>query len=385
MLYALRVMRLEWCRVELWDDSVLQPGDGSGLTVRIRQRHALLGILRNPSLGFGDGFSAGSIEVEGGLVRFLERLYLSRMASINRVVPWLWDVLAGRRYGNSLGESRDNIQSHYDLGNDFYALWLDERMIYTCAYYREPSYTLSQAQVAKLDHVCRKLVLEPGQRVLELGCGWGALALHMAERYGVHVTAYNISHAQIAYAREKARAAGLDARVEFVEDDYRSARGDFDRVVSVGMLEHVGVENYTALGAVIDRCLSSSGLGLIHTIGRSAPRKMDPWIERSIFPGAHPPTLAEMMKIFSPYPLDVIDFENLRLHYAKTCEDWLERYDAQHAHIEQKFDAYFARAWRLYLAGSVAAFLSNSLDLFQVLFARTGNTNVPMTRDYMYR
>ena len=220
--------------------------------------------------------------------------------------------------------------------------------------------------------------------MLELGCGWGALALHMAERYGCTVVAFNISSEQIAYARERARTLGLEHRVTFVEDDYRNASGTFDRVVSVGMLEHVGVENYRRLGAVVDRCLSNRGLGLIHSIGRAYPGRMDAWTERRIFPGAHPPTLAEMESIFAPFRLTVLDVENLRMHYARTCQDWLHRYEARIDDVVRMFDADFARAWRLYLAASAAAFLANSLQLYQVLFASGQNNDVPLTRDYVY-
>ena len=184
----------------------------------------------------------------------------------------------------------------------------------------------------------------------------------------------------LAYSRQRARDAGLDNRVEFIEDDYRNLRGRFDAFVSVGMLEHVGVENYPELGALIERSLTDSGRGLIHSIGRDCPSSMNPWIERRIFPGATPPSLSEMMQIFEPFGLSVLDVENLRLHYAKTLEHWLERYENASDSVSAMFDPAFVRAWRLYLAGSLAAFRSGAMQLFQVSFARSGYNQIPWTR-----
>ena len=194
----------------------------------------------------------------------------------------------------------------------------------------------------------------------------------------------NISNEQLAYARGRAQAEGLADSVQFIEDDYRNVRGEFDAFVSVGMLEHVGVDQYHALAAVIDRSLKDAGRGLIHTIGRDRPSPMTPWIERNIFPGARPPSLSQMMQIFEPSGFSVLDVENLRLHYAKTLEHWLGRYEANIALVAQMFDAAFVRAWRLYLAGSLAAFRSGDMQLFQVSFNRSGRNGVPWTRHYLY-
>lgn len=370
--------------VVLWDGT--SAGEDRGLSVHFRDRGALWHVMRDPPVHLGDLYSVGRVEVVGDLVAFLERTYAA--------------VEAGRRGGNSawwklwtgvapeersITAARDNIYRHYDLGNEFYSLWLDrEAMQYTCAYFPEPGMTLEAAQRAKMDHVCRKLRLRPGQRVIEAGCGWGGLALHMAREYGVQVQAWNISREQIRYATEKARAQGLDGRVTYIEDDYRNIRGECDAFVSVGMLEHVGPENYPALGEVIDRCLAPEGLGLIHTIGRNRPEPLNGWIQRRIFPGAHPPSLREMMDIFEPRGFSVLDVENLRLHYAETLRHWMARYLAAFDEVRAMRNAEFARAWHLYLAGSVAAFTSGSMQLFQVVFARGGNNAVPATRRDLY-
>jgi cyclopropane-fatty-acyl-phospholipid synthase len=257
-------------------------------------------------------------------------------------------------------------------------------MQYTCAYFSQPGMSLEAAQRAKMDHVCRKLRLRPGQRVFEAGCGWGGFALHMAREYGVEVRAWNISREQVRYATERARREGLERRVSYVEDDYRNMRGDCDAFVSVGMLEHVGPENYPELGQVIDRCLAPGGFGLIHSIGRNRPEPMNGWIERRIFPGAQPPSLGEMMAIFEPCGFSVLDVENLRLHYAETLRHWMARYLSVLDQVKATRGEEFARAWELYLAGSVAAFSVGTMQLFQVLFARGRNNDLPASRRHLY-
>ena len=369
----------------LWDGQEIASARRPAVArVLIRDRGAMLKLIANPELGFGEMYTAERIEVQGDLVDSLE--------AINRALPRTDRGQIGKKLlapfngsrRNTEPRARRNIHHHYDIGNDFYKLWLDPNLVYTCAYFSEPTMGLEEAQAAKLDYVCRKLRLAPGETVLEAGCGWGALALHMARHYGVTVTAYNISKEQIAYARERARAEGLEGRVQFIEDDYRNAGGEFDAFVSVGMLEHVGVDQYQALGAVIDRSLKDAGRGLIHSIGRDRPGPLTPWIERNIFPGACPPSLSQMTQIFEPFGFSVLDVENLRLHYAKTLEHWMERYEANVERVAQMFDPAFVRAWRLYLAGSLAAFRSGDMQLFQVSFSRSGHNRIPWTRHYLY-
>ena len=219
-------------------------------TMVIQDRSTLAGLLRDPEVNFGDAYMDGRIEVEGDLVRFLEAIYqaMENSSGYRQVgIPACASKWMDLSQDNSRHGSRNNIHRHYDLGNDFYKLWLDEQLLYTCAYFPTPSSTLEHAQIAKMDHVCRKLRLQPGETVVEAGCGWGALALHMAREYGVSVKAYNVSHEQIAFARERARAEGLSDRVEYIEDDYRAISGKFDVFVSVGMLEHVGSGSFPGI------------------------------------------------------------------------------------------------------------------------------------------
>jgi cyclopropane-fatty-acyl-phospholipid synthase len=361
-------------------------GESSPLhRVVVRDRSTLWRLILDPRFQFGETYSEGRLEVEGDLVQFLRDLYRCGLAAENsgryagRVAKWLH-----RPRRNSLAGSRENIHHHYDIGNDFYRLWLDEQLVYTCAYFAEPSYTLEKAQIAKMDHVCRKLRLRPEETVMEAGCGWGSLALHMARHYGVRVRAFNISREQIAYARDRCRREGLEDRVEYVLDDWRTMRGKCDVFVSVGMLEHVGPANYRELGDVIHRLIGHHGRGLIHTIGRNKPRSVDPWIERRIFPGGYPPSLGELMQIFEPREFSIHDVENIRLHYAETLRHWRVRFEKAVDRVREMFDERFVRMWRLYLAGSQAAFDVGSLQLFQVLFAPGSSNDVPLTRAYQY-
>ena len=371
-------------QIMLWNGQKISNHHGNEVAqVVIRDRGALMKLIADPELNFGEMYSAQRIDVHGSLLDFLDAVYrVWPFRSPRKMEKILAPLKDARR--NTLAGSRKNIQHHYDIGNDFYKLWLDQRMLYTCAYFTDSNLSLEDAQLAKMDHVCRKLRLQPGEKVIEAGCGWGALAMHMARHYAVTVQAYNISKEQISYARHRARAEGLEGKVEFIEDDYRKVKGQFDAFVSVGMLEHVGVENYEALGAVINRSLKDNGRGLIHSIGLNFPRPMDAWTERHIFPGANPPSLAQMMSIFEPYDFSVLDVENLRLHYAKTLEHWLHRYEENVDLVEEMFDQEFVRAWRLYLAGSLTAFKNGGMQLFQVSFTRAANNQIPLTRQHLY-
>jgi cyclopropane-fatty-acyl-phospholipid synthase len=372
--------------VEFWDGSAISAsGVEAAGTIVIRSRAALWRLLTSPDVGFGECFSDGAIRIEGSLVDLMTTINRAvARISLNSVAGWL-AYHPFRRHSHSIAACRGSIHHHYDIGNAFYRLWLDPRMQYTCAYFSAQDLTLEQAQFAKLEHVCRKLRLRPGERVFEAGCGWGGLALHMASRYGVSVRAFNLSSEQVAFAREQAEKQGLTGRVEFIEDDYRNVTGRYDAFISVGMLEHVGLESFPELGKVINRVLTPAGRGLLHSIGRNRPCPLDPWTDKHIFPGAYPPSLREMLSIFEPIGFSILDVENLRLHYARTLTEWLERFETAAPEVSRMFDDKFVRMWRMYLAGSIATFETGGLQLFQVVFARESNNKVPWTRDDLYR
>jgi cyclopropane-fatty-acyl-phospholipid synthase len=356
--------------------NLFDSGPGRVATVLLRDRRTLLGLAIDPEGYFGDAYGDGRIDVRGDLANALEAAY--------RALAGQPDGATSSRVGmdaHSVPASRANARHHYDLGNDFYRLWLDERMVYSCAYFPREGMSLEEAQVAKFERICAKLRLRPGERVVEAGCGWGTLALHMARRYGVSVRAFNVSAEQVRYARSRAAAEGLSGRVEFVENDYRNIDGRFDAFVSVGMLEHVGRENFGRLGAVIQRGLDPEhGRGLLHFIGRDRPRPLNAWIRKRIFPGAYPPTLSEVATaVVAAARLSVLDVENLRPHYATTLGQWLSRFDSVADRVRARYGEDFTRAWRLYLAGSEAAFRTGWLQLFQVVFGVNGR-DVPWSR-----
>jgi cyclopropane-fatty-acyl-phospholipid synthase len=362
-------------RFVLWDGHEIGPSASAAVgTIRFMNRWALFSWVWDAELNFGETYMSGAVDIRGDLIALLEAIY--RAIPLTKQRPWwLWQPTSEE------SAARENVHHHYDLGNEFYRLWLDREMVYTCAYFPEPDSTLEEAQVAKMDLVCRKLQLTPGDRVIEAGCGWGSLALFMARRYGARVRAFNLSTEQIAYARARAAREGLADRVEFIEDDFRSARGVCDVFVSIGMLEHVGLAHYPTLGEVMGRTLAPNGRGLLHFIGRNQAAPLNPWIVKRIFPGAYPPTLRETFEhVLEPQALSVLDVENLRLHYAKTLEHWRRRFEAASQQVEGLFDESFVRAWRLYLAGSQVSFTTGAMQLFQVLFARGATNAIPWTR-----
>jgi cyclopropane-fatty-acyl-phospholipid synthase len=377
----------------------LPQGEEPVAVIRLHDRRALLALMQKPELSFGELFTNGRLTIEGDLVATMEAIDMGIQRALRESGPFakmLRRAFEKRPRLNSLAGSKENIHTHYDLGNDFYSLWLDEdHMQYTCAYYPEEhpadhsdndvqkAFTLEQAQAAKLDLVCRKLDLKPGETVVEAGSGWGGLARYIARHYGVRVRSFNISREQVDYARERADREGLGNAIEYVEDDYRNITGTYDAFVSVGMLEHVGLANYGGLGEVMQRCLNGHGRGLIHSIGRNVSRPMNEWVESYIFPGAYPPTLKEMMDIFEPYEFQIMDVENLRSHYARTLTQWLERYEQNADKVGAMFDESFVQAWRLYLCASISAFTRGQLQLFQVLFQCQGANRLPVTRERM--
>jgi cyclopropane-fatty-acyl-phospholipid synthase len=366
-------------RLELWDGS--SPGNAPREPIGdllIRDRRMLIGLATNADLWFGEGYMARRLDIRGPVRDVFAALSRASL----RDPSWRERAAAALAFANTLTGSRRNVQHHYDLGNDFYQLWLDRELVYTCAYFPDRATPLEAAQRAKLDLVCRKLRLKPGETVCEAGCGWGALALHMAREYGVRVRAFNVSREQLDYARSRAAREGLGDRVEFVDDDYRNASGRFDVFVSVGMLEHVGLRHFPTLAAVLRRTIRrTGGRGLLHFIGRDVRRPLNAWIRRRIFPGAYAPTLAEVTtRVLGPAGMSVTDVENLRLHYARTLALWSERFAAVEEQVLARFGDEFTRAWKLYLSGSEAAFATGWMQLFQVVFAPRESSPPSWTR-----
>jgi cyclopropane-fatty-acyl-phospholipid synthase len=372
-------------RLVLKDRAVWTPDTSPIADVIISDLRTLLTLVFSPEIGFGDAYAEGRVQVEGDLTDLLEAVYDSM--ALGNLDNWYYKLKSRwleQTQANTLLKSRKNIRQHYDLGTNFFQLWLDSQMVYTCAYFPHSSATLEEAQIAKMEHVCRKLRLQPGETVVEAGAGWGALALHMAKYHGVKVKAFSISHEQTLYARRRAGEEGLSRRVEFIEEDYRNISGRFDAFVSVGMVEHVGLDCFKQLGGVIHRSLKSSGCGLIQFLGRPYAFPLSAWTRKRIFPGTNAPTLRQVMNIFEPWTLTVVDVENLRPHYAKTLEHWLNRFERSAPSISEMFGTDFVRSWRLYLCGSLAGFRAGTLELFQVSFTHSASRQIPWSRAHLY-
>ena len=366
-------------------------GKGSPIVVRIKTNSAMRGIALNPRLRVGEAYMDGSLVIESGsLYEFME------LVAINSSLPYQgFDFLRNainffrRRLAqwNPEAKSKQNVAHHYDLSNDFYRLWLDEDMQYSCAYFRSPGSSLTLAQIDKKKHIAAKLLLQPRMKVLDIGCGWGGMAITLAKDYGVSVLGVTLSERQLVLARERAKAAGVEKLVKLELRDYRSLIGEyggkFDRIVSVGMFEHVGVPHYEEYFDHVRELRTPEGVALIHTIGRwDGPSFTNAWVRRYIFPGGYSPALSEIMPVIEKSGLVTTDIELLRLHYAETLSAWRGNFIRQLPKVEKLFDQKFIRMWEFYLIGSEMAFRYGGHAVFQIQLTRQLAT-VPLTRDYI--
>ena len=363
------------------------PRGGKHLTVRFTDRRVGFDIIRNPRLGFGEAYMDGRVIIEDGTILDLLRLVVgakpweqgSRKALGKGKIGWLRTLL--RR--NPVRKSRSNVAHHYDIGNELYALFLDDDLQYSCAYFTDPDNSLEQAQADKKAHIAAKLYLKPGQRVLDIGCGWGGMALYLHKVAGVEVLGVTLSEEQLKIARKRASDAGVSDHVKFELIDYRQLEGRFDRIVSVGMFEHVGAAHYDEFFYKCRELLTDDGAMLLHTIGKlGGAGTPDPFTDKWIFPGYHIPSLAQMCSSSEKVKMIVSDVETLRVHYAYTLRHWLERATRARAKIEAMYDARFFRMWEFYLAGGIVMFESGSGCNFQVQYVRDRYA-LPLTRDYM--
>jgi cyclopropane-fatty-acyl-phospholipid synthase len=386
-----RFIKVGRLRITYPNGRVGEYGDGSGpdIAVRITGRWTLLGLAMEPELKLGECYMDGSLAMESGeIYDFLELLGRNfdhdpnrqhRQSVIKRI--WFW-VLRRVRQINDRVSARRNVAHHYDISNDLYRRFLDPDMQYSCAYFADPAMTLEEAQASKKAHIASKLLLQPGHRVLDIGCGWGGMGLTIAERIpGGEVVGVTLSTEQLAVARERAEAAHANARFELC--DYRDVKGTFDRIVSVGMFEHVGEPNYQQYFDTVARLLKDDGVAVIHSIGRrDEPGVTNPWIAKYIFPGGYIPALSEVLPAIERAGLWVTDMEILRLHYAETLRIWRERFTAQWDEIARQYDVRFCRMFEFYFAVSEIAFRYGGHMVFQVQLAKRVDA-VPMTRDYI--
>lgn len=367
-------------------------GDGGEprVVMRLHERALYRKLVTQTEVAAGEGYMDGTITFEEGTgVRDMLGLYLQNRQNMGdfpvfRLQAGLTRLVRRIQQSNRLGEARRNVSHHYDIGNDFYRLFLDENMLYSCAYFRTGDETLEEAQQNKLRLLAAKLDLRPGQKVLDIGCGWGDLAMYLARLADVEVTGVTLSSEQCDLANERARQAGLSDRVTFLLQDYRSLEDKFDRIVSVGMFEHVGSYHYDEFFRRISEMLSEDGVMMLHSIGRmDVPSFTSPWVRKYIFPGGYTPSLSEVLPRVEKNRLIVTDVEILRLHYARTLQHWYQRFMANREKAVEMFDERFARMWEFYLLGAEMSFITGSQMVFQMQLSKKRDT-LPITRDYMF-
>ncbi len=363
-------------------------GDGSGepVAARFLTAEAERQILLNPELGLGEAYVDGTFVVERGSIADALAILLDQPDMVPRWARlqwWLRYLVRHSQQFNPRRRARSNVARHYDLDGRLYSLFLDADRQYSCGYFESPEATLEEAQLAKKRHVAAKLLVRTGDRVLDIGSGWGGLGLYLAETAGGSVTGVTLSSEQLQVSNARAAERNLAKSAKFVLEDYRDIKGPFDRIVSVGMFEHVGVDFYETFFRRCAELLTDDGVMVLHSIGRSeGPNSTNPWIAKYIFPGGYIPALSEVLPVIEHTGLLVCDIEILRLHYAETLKAWRERFMAHRQEAIQLYDERFARMWEFYLAGSEMSFRKQNLMNFQIQIARRQGV-VPMTRDYI--
>ena len=387
-----RFIRAGNLRVTTAGGSTFTLGDGTGTPVAIRftTRAAERGVLIDPEVKFGEAYMDGTVVVEQGSIAEVLAVVLDQCVGGKPPfwarTQWLIRYLHRRlQQFNPPPRARRNVAHHYDLDGQLYALFLDADRQYSCAYFETPDQSLDDAQLAKKRHLAAKLLIAPGQRVLDIGSGWGGLALYLAETAGGRVTGITLSQEQLALARVRAAERGLSGTAEFRLQDYRDVPDKFDRIVSVGMFEHVGVGFYEAFFRKCAALMEEDGVMVLHSIGRSeGPNVTNPWIAKYIFPGGYIPALSEVLPAIERAGLLTTDIEILRLHYAETLKAWRERFLAHREAVEKLYDARFVRMWEFYLAAAEMAFREQDMMVFQVQLTKRQGV-VPTTRDYIAR
>jgi cyclopropane-fatty-acyl-phospholipid synthase len=364
------------------------PG-GPQATMRLTDKSLYHKLFLNPELHAGEAYMDGRMSFEDGstLRDFLTLFSMNRLSlgsyPLQKVLRRISRGLKRFQQANKVGEAQANVAHHYDLGNDFYRLFLDRGMQYSCAYFTGDDETLEEAQRNKLRLIAAKLLLRPGLKVLDIGSGWGDLALYLAAMEDVTVTGVTLSKEQHALSNEKARRAGLSDRVRFELLDYRHMQGKFDRIVSVGMFEHVGVHHYGEFFAQVNALMADDGLMLLHSIGHmSPPGTASPWLRKYIFPGAYSPALSEVFPVVEQASLWVTDLEFLRVHYARTLREWHRRFEENRERIAAMYDERFCRMWEFYLISAEMMFRTGSQLVFHMQLARRRDA-APIVRDYV--
>jgi cyclopropane-fatty-acyl-phospholipid synthase len=372
--------------VRFWDGQSERFGKGEpSFSIIFKKKSVARNIFTKGSMGFIEEYVNGNIDIEGDFQQLvhigIDSQFQEMKLSLKTKAAILLRHLASL---NTLKGSARNISHHYDLGNDFYKLYLDESMTYSCAYFKNDGDTLEEAQHQKYEHICRKLQLKEGESLVDIGCGWGGMLIHAARHYGIKGLGCTLSQHQAEYATKKVIQEGLEKSITIVLKDYRNIKGQFDKFVSIGMFEHVGKGLITTFTEKIKTILKPGAIGLLHTIGKERDTPSDPWTMKYIFPGGYIPVLDHVIRTMGRTNLVPIDIENLRLHYAATLDEWARRFEMKADDIERMFDQKLVRTWRMYLRGSSAAFRWGDLRLYQILFTNGLSNSLPLTRDHIY-
>ena len=368
---------------------VFEGEPGLSVTMRLTDPKLYRTLVFNSELAAGEAYMDGTMRFEEGstLRDFLQLFSINRLSlgsyPIQKALRAVRMKFRKRQQSNRKGQAQQNVAHHYDLGNEFYKLFLDKNMLYSCAYFRTPEDTLEEAQRNKLRLLASKLGLKPGMKVLDIGCGWGDLALYLAALENVEVLGVTLSREQQALASERARAAGMADRVKFELRDYRDVTGPFDRIVSVGMFEHVGVHHYDEFFKKVNSLMPDDGVMVLHSIGHMSPPGMaSAWLRKYIFPGAYSPALSEVFPVLEQNKLWVTDLEFLRVHYATTLKHWGDRFEANRAKVVEMYDERFARMWEFYLISAEMMFRTGSQLVFHLQLSRNRDA-APIVRDYI--
>lgn len=374
----------ETFELQLWDGTSEVYGDGiAKFKIILNEPIPKSDIIHDPSMAFGEGYMTKKLDIDGNIEEIIQSLYDNKESFLGSKHKFSNLIKIVK---NNLKNSMENIKFHYDIGNDFYKLWLDDTMTYSCAYFKSKEDSLEKAQRNKVDHILKKLNLQEGETLLDIGCGWGELIITAAKMYKVKATGITLSTQQFEKVKQRIESESLSDLVDVKLIDYRELKDmKFDKIVSVGMLEHVGKEHLHEYFYVIKKLLNKKGLSLLHCITNNTDSGVNSWINKYIFPGGYVPSIQELISNMSELDFNIIDVENLRLHYAKTLECWYDNFQKALPEIRQSKDETFIRMWTLYLNSCAASFNSGNINLHQFLFSNGANNNLPWTREYMYK
>ncbi|MDY3360617.1 MAG: cyclopropane-fatty-acyl-phospholipid synthase family protein [Clostridium celatum] len=371
-------------QVNFWDGEELLIGNGEPqFKVSINKPIDKKALLNSTSLAFGEAYMDGDVEFDGDLFLVLNTIlkYINKFNTNHKALPQIFHKVTNK------SKQKEEVTSHYDIGNDFYSIWLDKTMSYSCGYFKSENDSLEEAQMNKINHILKKLNLQEGQSLLDIGCGWGTLLIEAAKQYKVRGLGITLSEEQYKKFSERIKEEHLEDLLEVKIMDYRDLKKShltFDRVVSVGMLEHVGRPNYNLFFENVDSVLVESGVFLLHYISGLKESEGDAFIKKYIFPGGVIPSLREIINISAEYDYHTIDIESLRLHYTKTLLEWYKNFSDNIDKVKEMFDERFIRMWSLYLCSCAATFNNGVIDLHQILFTKGVNNKLPLTREYLY-